>query len=148
MFSAIIINNRLSVIIRLSVIFKENTSCNLFLQQKYNILEYDIDDKPPRKNWHFTGWAKRVDAFHLKQNYLTPELLEMIRQSNIDRSVYTKFKNQVLTSGTIKWRYNRDGRNVCVMNDYSINGHLIPNLFVHISSETKENDKSTISSKM
>ena len=40
----------------------------------------------------------------------------------------------------MKWHYNEDGRNVCVMNDYSINGHLIPNSFVHISSETKVND--------
>ena len=38
------------------------------------------------------------------------------------------------------WHYNEDGRNVCVMNDYSINGHLISNSFVHISSEKKVND--------
>ena len=68
----------------------------------------------------------------------------MIRQSNIDRSLYTKFKNQLLTSGTIKWRYNQDGRNVCIMNDYSVNGHLMPNSFAHISSKFTDGDTPVI----
>ena len=68
----------------------------------------------------------------------------MIRQSNIDRSLYTKFKNRLLTSGTIKWHYNQDGRNVCIMNDYSVNGHLMPNSFAHISSEFTDSDTPVI----
>ena len=107
-----------------------------FLQLKDNIPEFQTDE-PPHKKQHLTGQARRVDAFCLKQKYLSPELLDMIRQSNIDRSLYTKFKNQILTSGTIKWCYNQDGRNVCIMNDYSVNGHLMPNSFAHISSDSQ-----------
>ena len=89
-----------------------------FLQLKDNIPEFQTDE-PPHKKQRLTGRARRVDAFRLKQKYLSPELADMIRQSNIDRSLYTKFKNQLLTSGTIRWRYHQAGRNVCIMNDYS-----------------------------
>ena len=68
----------------------------------------------------------------------------MIQKLNIERSVYTKFKNQILTSGTIKWHHSEEGRNVCVMNDYSINGHLIPNSFVHVSSDITDDDSPII----
>ena len=68
----------------------------------------------------------------------------MIQKSNIERSVYTKFKNQILTSGTIKWHHSEDGRNVCVMNDYSVNGHLIPNSFVHVSADFTDDDSPII----
>ena len=84
-----------------------------FLQLKDNIPEFQTD-QPKRKKQCLTRRARRVDAFHLKQKYLSPELADMIWQSNIDRSLYTKFKNQLLTSGTIKWRYHQAGRNVCV----------------------------------
>ena len=114
-----------------------------FLQLKDNIPEFQTDE-PPHKKQRLTGRARRVDAFRLKQKYLSPELVDMIRQSNIDRSLYTKFKNQLLTSGTIKWRYNQDGRNVCIMNDYSVNGHLMPNSFAHISSEFTDPDTPVI----
>ena len=110
-----------------------------FLQLKDNIPEFQTDE-PAHKKQCLTGRARRVNAFRLKQKYLSPELADMIQQSNIDRSLYTKFKNQLLTLGTIKWRYNQDGRNVCIMNDYSVNGHLMPNSFVHISSEFTDDD--------
>ena len=114
-----------------------------FLQLKDNIPEFQTDE-PPHKKQHLTGRARRVDAFRLKQKYLSPELADMIQQSNIDRSLYTKFKNQLLTLGTIKWHYHQAGRNVCIMNDYSVNGHLMPNSFVHISSEFTDDDTPVI----
>ena len=114
-----------------------------FLQLKDNIPEFQTDE-PRHKKQCLTGRARRVDAFRLKQKYLSPELADMIRQSNIDRSLYTKFKNQLLTSGTIKWHYNQDGRNVCIMNNYSVNGHLMPNSFAHISSEFTDGDTPVI----
>ena len=64
----------------------------------------------------------------------------MIQKLNIERSVYTKFKNQILTTGTIKWHHSEEGRNVCVMNNYSVNGHLISNSFVHVSSDIMDDD--------
>ena len=106
-----------------------------FLMQKDKAPYYSTPLEPPPKKQRLTTRAKRVDAFRLKQNFLSPDLVELINRSNIDRSVYTTFKNQLLTSGMIKWRYNENGRNVCAMNDYSINGHLVPNSFVHVSSE-------------
>ena len=102
--------------------------------------------EPPAKKQRLTSRAcgKCIDAFRIKQKYLSPELVKLIQRSNIDRSVYTTFKNQLLTSGIIKWRYNNNGRNVCAMNDYSINGHLIPNSFVHVSAEASGNGTHTI----
>ena len=83
-----------------------------------------------------------MDAFKLKQKYLSPDLVKLICLSNIDRSVYTTFKNQLLTSGAIKWWYNENGRNVCPMKDYSINRHS--NSFVHVLAEPSGNGTHTI----
>ena len=93
--------------------------------------------EPPAKKQRLTSRAcgKCIDAFRIKQKYLSPELVKLIQRSNIDRSVYITFKNQLLTSGIIKWRYNKNGRNVCAMNDYS----MIPNSFVHVSAEASGN---------
>ena len=57
-----------------------------FLQLKDNIPEFQTDE-PPHKEQRLTGRARRVNAFHLKQKYFSLELADMIRQSNIDRSV-------------------------------------------------------------
>ena len=62
-----------------------------FLQLKDNIPEFQTDE-PRHKKQRLTGRARRVNAFHLKQKYLSPELADMIRQSNIDRSLYKKIQ--------------------------------------------------------
>ena len=62
-----------------------------FLQLNDHIPEYQTD-QPPYKKQRLTGRARRVDAFRLKQKYLSPELVEMIRQSNIDRSAVHKIQ--------------------------------------------------------
>ena len=114
-----------------------------FLEQ-YDHIPHFHTDEPPCKKPRLTGRVKRVDSFRVKQKYLSPELVEMIQKLNIERSVYTKFKNQILTTGMIKWHHSEEGRNVCVMNDYSINGHLIPNSFVHVSSDIMDDDSPII----
>ena len=92
--------------------------------------------EPRRKKRKLAARAsKKIDQVQLRKKYMSPELLKLVRLSNVDRSVYSTFSNQMMTSGTIKWRYNQMGRNVCVMNEYTLQGHLIPNSFVHISAE-------------
>ena len=66
---------------------------------------------------------------------------KFIEKCSVQSGVYTTFKQQLLTSthGTIKWRYTNEGKDICVMNDInSINGHLLPNSFVHVSCEMFE----------
>ena len=62
-----------------------------FLQLKDNIPEFQTDE-PRHKKQRLTGRARRVNAFRLKQKYLSPELADMIRQSNIDRSLLHKIQ--------------------------------------------------------
>ena len=56
-----------------------------FLQLKDNIPEFQTDE-PPHKKQRLTGQVRRVDAFCLKQKYLSPELADMIRQSSTQNS--------------------------------------------------------------
>ena len=65
---------------------------------------YTPSDPPPKKQ-HLTACrrGKCVDAFRIKEKYLSPELVKLIQLSNIDHSVYTTVKNQLLTSGVIRW---------------------------------------------
>ena len=49
---------------------------------------------------------------------------------NRNSTLYTSFKEQLITEGTIKWRYHDDLEDVCVMSDYhSTTGLLLPPVF-------------------
>ena len=96
--------------------------------------------EPSPKKRRRTVITKRIDRQGIKEKYLSPGLEELISLSKTDRTVYSTFKNELMNSGTIKWRYSEEGRNVCVMNDINVmTGHMIPNSFVHVSCEDYEN---------
>ena len=67
-----------------------------------------------------------------------------LNSSNKNRILYTTFKEQLITEGTIMWRYHDDLEDVCVMTDYnSTTGLLQPQSFVHVTA-LKMDDGETI----
>ena len=54
-----------------------------------------------------------------------------------DRSLYTKFTKQILTEGNIKWRFNDESTDICMMNNVDRDSGVIKhNLFVHVTYTT------------
>ena len=101
--------------------------------------ETELIDQPPIKRRRLTARAKRVNKQNVISKYLSPGIQELIEACKIDRPVYATFKQQLLTDGKIKWRFSKEGKDICVMNNINcVTGHLIPNSFVHVSSEVFE----------
>ena len=120
------------------------TTLNEYIQYIKDIdcqvdMETQALDEPPVKRRRLTARAARVNKQKVISKYLSPGVQELIDACKIDRPVYSTFKQQLLTDGTIKWRFNQDGKDICVMNNINcVTGHLIPNSFVHVSSEVFE----------
>ena len=62
------------------------------------------------------------------------DMNENINCASENRNLFTKFKEQLLTEGVIKWRYHSTDKDIVCMNDIdSETGVLIPNGFVHVT---------------
>ena len=95
--------------------------------------------EPQPKRRKLTARSKKVEKEKVIKQYISPDVQAILDECVSERSVYTKFKNQLLTNGLIQWRYSEGGKDICVMNDInSTSGHLIPNSFVHVSCEEFE----------
>ena len=54
-----------------------------------------------------------------------------------DRSLYTKFTEQILTEGNIKWRFHDESTDICMINDVDRDSGVIKhNLFAHVTYTT------------
>ena len=100
----------------------------------------DVEMSEPQPKWcKLTARAKEIHKEKVIKEYITPDVQAIIDECVSDRGVYTTFKTQLLTTVLIKWRFSEGGKDICVMNDInSASGHLIPNSFVHVSSEEFE----------
>ena len=95
--------------------------------------------EPQAKRRKLTARTKKIQKEKVIKQYITPDVQAIIDECVSNRSVYTTFKTQLLTSGLIKLRFSEGGKDICVMNDInSTSGHLIPNSFVHVSCEEFE----------
>ena len=95
--------------------------------------------EPQPKRRKLTARSKKVQKEKVIKRYISPGVQAILDDCVSERSVYSTFKNQLLTSGLIKWRLSEGGKDICVMNDInSTSGHLIPNSFVHVSCEEFE----------
>ena len=57
-----------------------------------------------------------------------------------NRSLYTKFSEQLLTQGYIEWYLHYEETEICMMNDVDKDtGVMKPNSFVHVTYTTDKN---------
>ena len=57
-----------------------------------------------------------------------------------DRSLYTKFTEQILTYGNIKWTFHDESTNICMINDVDRDSGVIKhNSFAHVTYSTHTN---------
>ena len=91
------------------------------------------NDQPPKKK---RKHAARTVHVHPSAIYKECgiDMNENINCSSENRNVFTKFKEQLLSEGVIKWRYHSTDKDIVCMNDIdSETGVLIPNGFVHVT---------------
>ena len=91
------------------------------------------NDQPPKKKRKCA--ARKV---HVHASAIYRECgIDMNQDSNcalLNRNVFTKFKEQLLCEGVIKWRYHSSQMDIACLNDIdSDTGVLIQNAFVHVT---------------
>ena len=62
--------------------------------------------EPQCKQRKLTARVKKIQREKVIKRYITPDIQAIIDECVSDRTVYTTFKNQLFTSGLIKWRYS------------------------------------------
>ena len=62
------------------------------------------------------------------------QLDELLNSASKHCTLYTKFQEEMVTEGTIKWRLSDEEEgDICVMNDHNRStGAFIPNKYVHV----------------
>ena len=62
-----------------------------------------------------------------------------------NRKLYTKFKEQLISDGAIKWRLHERDLDICAMNDINpTTGLLLPNSFVHVTCRKQTNGQNFV----
>ena len=62
-----------------------------------------------------------------------------------NRKLYTKFKEQLISDGAIKWRVHEREVDICAMNDINpTTGLLLPNSFVHVTCRKQTNGENFV----
>ena len=65
------------------------------------------------------------------------DMASILNCANPQRTLYTRFKEELVTQGLMKWRSHDGPNDICVMTDInSTTGFLLPNSFVHVSCRT------------
>ena len=90
-------------------------------------------DQPPKKRRKQSVRLVTVNGT-LLCNSMQLKYNEILNAANKNRSLYVNFKEQLLSEGTLKWRFNSQDKDICVMSDINDNtGVLQPTSFVHIT---------------
>ena len=59
---------------------------------------------------------------------------EQLNCSNVNRSLYSIFQEQLVCEGIIRWRQHNATEDICLMNDINpTTGYMIPGSFVHVT---------------
>ena len=72
-------------------------------------------------------------------------LTSQLNSANQNCTLYTNFKEQLITDGLIKWRYHDEVKDVCVMTDHSsTTGLLLPQSFVYVTATKIHNNETVL----
>ena len=108
----------------------------------------DEVEPPKRKKKRYTSRlisAAPQDLFQ-EGNLAFGECLEGLASAAPQRTHYTLFSEELVTSGTIQWRRHSEEEDTVVMNDYcSSTGKLKPLDYVHVKSSNADPDELLIS---
>ena len=99
------------------------------------------DDQPPLKKRKHTPKIVSVDPTTLC-NSVGIDYNTSLNSAKQNRRLYTKFKEQLISDGAIKWRLHGREVDICAMNDINpTTGLLVPNSFVHVTCRRESNSE-------
>ena len=91
-------------------------------------------DQPPLKKRKHTPKLLSVNP-RLLCDSVGVDLNQSLNSANQNRDLYTKFKEHLISDGTIKWRLHTQELDICVMSDINpTTGLIVPSSFVHVTS--------------
>ena len=105
--------------------------------------EEHADYVPPikrtKKMKHSSGHIVQVTPNQLQTTNQNIDMSEYQNDADQDRSLYTKFTEDLLTQGNIKWWFHDEQTDICMMNDVDKEtGVMKPNSFIHVTYTTDE----------
>ena len=64
------------------------------------------------------------------------DLNELLNCANPNRTLYKRFKEEMVMEGILRWHHHDESLNICVMTDYNpLNGNIVPGSFVHVTKQ-------------
>ena len=107
------------------------------LPSSSDVCAFESDQPPPKKRKH-TPKLLSVNP-RLLCDSVGEDLNKILNSAKQNRDLYTKFKEHLISDGTIKWRLHTQQLYICVMSDINpTTGLIVPSSFVHVTS-TKQN---------
>ena len=116
-----------------------------YLYNKDNGLEEEnaeipqpVDDQPdshppPRKKTKISPHTVSVAPSAISKA-AGIDLNQLLNSAQQNRTLYSKFKEQLITEGVIKWWCHEAHKDIAVLTDISTTtGHIVPNSFVHVT---------------
>ena len=108
-------------------------------QKQGDIYSFNLDNnefpEPPRPRKK-RKQQKRIVSVDIQQlaRDVGEDYNEILNCARSNRNLYTRFKEELVMEGLIRWRHHDENTEICVMTDYnSRNGNIIPGNFVHVT---------------
>ena len=119
--------------------------CELPAEENIDTENTQIPDEEPSKNKRKQCSRTMSVTAHAVFESVGCNLTSQLNSANQNHTLYTKFKEQLITDGLIKWRYHDEVKDVCVMTDYSsTTGLLLPQSFVHVTTTKIHNNETVL----
>ena len=98
-------------------------------------------DEPPQKKTRRQPPQSYISFANFSMQRNGVDYNAILNSTKEERSMYTKFQEEVLVDGTIKWCLHSETKDICVMSDInSSTGTLLPSSFVHVTCMTMEDN--------
>ena len=95
--------------------------------------ENNTETEPPSKKRKQTPKLVSVNP-RLLCDSIGVDLNKILNSANQNRNLYTKFQENLISDGLIKWRMHDKQQDICVMSDISTTtGLIVPNCYVHVT---------------
>ena len=120
-------------------------TCTIPNELNNSLPETDLNDEPPppKKRKH-TPKIVSVNPTTLC-NSVGIDYNTSLNSAKQNRKLYTKFKEQLISDGAIKWRLHERDLDICAMNDINpTTGLPLPNSFVHVTCRKQTNGQNFV----
>ena len=101
-------------------------------------IEEDVPEDVPKRPRKKRKLQKRIVSVSLSDinRSAGQDLNKLLNCANPNRTLYKRFKEEMVMEGILRWRHHDESLDICVMTDYNpVNGNIVPGSFVHVTKQ-------------